>query len=124
MPAEETARLDGWSPAAPLGPPARFSPLRGQAIEAPLVPAWKEFPAAQARWVMRELGGAGVLATPGSWRASEKGRQALAAWAGEGWSWVALEEMVERRFAGVGRFAAAAGLWLRLTQGRESTVLP
>jgi hypothetical protein len=130
-PSDEIDRLDGWSPAAALGPPARFSLLPGQATAAPLVPAWREFPAAQARWVTRELGGTGILVTPGGWRASEKGRQALEAWAGEGWSWAALEEIVGQRIAGVGqpiagasRFAAAAGLWLRLTQGRESTVLP
>lgn len=123
-PSDEIDRLDGWSPAAALGPPARFSLLGGQPAEAPPVPAWPDFATAQARWVTRELGAAGFLVTPAAWRTSEKGRQLLSVWAGEGWSWNSLEEVVGRRIAGAGRFAASAGLWLRVMQGRQSTVLP
>lgn len=121
--ADEIDRLDAWLPVRPVGPAAKLVVSGHQAAEAPPLPGWAEFAGTQARWVTRQLKGAGVLVTPGAWLLSDKGRQVLEAWAGEGWSWVALEKAVTHHdTAPAPRMVAAAGLWLRSIEEGEDLV--
>lgn len=75
---------------------------------------WSRLVADQADSVTHELGGAGVLVTPGHWWLLEAGRQLLEAWAAAGWSWAPLETVLERRFPGRPRCVSASGSWLRI----------
>lgn len=122
--AEELDREVGWWPAGPLGPAPEITIEREMEERAPALPTWAELAESQARWATGTLEGSGVLVTPGAWRESIKGHQLLAAWVDAGWSWAALEEALQESFSADSRFAAASGLWLRLTQPEGHLVLP
>jgi hypothetical protein len=116
--ADEVERQQAWRPAVPLGPEPNLLIGKAKPAQAPLLPAWPDLALSQAQWATRELGGAGVLVTPGEWLESAAGRQLLTAWAGEGWSWAALEQVLRKRYSADVRCVAASGLWLRVL-GRE-----
>jgi hypothetical protein len=121
--AEELDRRMAWCPAAALESVPRITVLHSEPMSPPPLPAWQELAGIQAQWASREVGGAGVLVTPGDWQDAIQGRQLLAAWAGEGWSWAPLEEVLRKRFASGVRVISASGSFLRVTQPEGGLVL-
>jgi len=121
--ADEIEELAAWVPTRALfGPPPKITVETGDRAEGPILPAWSEFVATQARWVTQTLDGPGVLVTPGDWLAPGKGRSMLEVWAGEGWSWASLEVAVKGRYPPQDRIASASGLWVRLIEEGEGMV--
>jgi len=121
--AEELDGRMAWLPSKELGPaPPSLTILKGEAATAPLLPTWPELALSQARWATRELGGAGVLITPKDWLELPAGRQLLEAWTLEGWSGVALEEALGKRYPASARCVSSCGLWVRVMQSEEGCV--
>jgi hypothetical protein len=105
-----------WQPDKALGPFPTIILSRGEPAQTPVLPAWSELARLQAHWATRELGGAGVLVAPKEWVDLVQGRQLLEAWAAEGWTWAALEEVLARRDPADVRFICASESWLRVIQ--------
>ena len=114
--ADEVERQRAWRPAASLGPEPNLLIGKVKPAQAPLLPTWQDLVLSQALWATRELGGAGVLVTPGEWLESIAGRELLEAWAGEGWSWATLEQVLRKRYSTDVRCVAASELWLRVLE--------
>jgi hypothetical protein len=120
--AEELDRQTAWRPAGALGPALRLNVQKEEPVNAPLLPAWRDLALSQARWATQRVGGAGVLVTPQDWLESLAGRELLTAWEAEGWSWAALEEVLQKRYSAAIRCISGDGLWLRVMQSESGWV--
>lgn len=114
--AGELDRQVVWQPDKALGPSPMITLSRGEPVRAPILPDRTELARLQAHWATQELGGAGVLIAPKEWWELGQGRQLLEAWAAEGWSFAALEEVLAKRFPPGVRFICASESWLRVVQ--------
>jgi|GEM_PF-4229397 len=114
--ADEVERQRAWRPKVPLESAPNLLFRKAQPAKSSLLPTWQELARSQALWATRELGGVGVLVTPKEWRESIAGRQLLAAWASEGWSWATLEQVLRKRYSAGTRCVSASGLWVRVLE--------